>query len=113
MSKFTDFYKKLNSDESVKAAFAKAAGASGVANGTKFVDLTDAQFNALIPVAKDAGVDFTLNELKDYFKKSEDGSLSDDELEMVAGGKGNTTEYTTIQSECNNGVGSIYVPVAL
>ena len=102
MSKFAEFYAKLQSDEATKKAFAAAAKEKGIANGTAFSDLNDAQITALIPVAKGAGFDFTVKELKEYFKKGEDGALSEDELEMVAGGKGNTVTAT-----CNNGVGAI------
>lgn len=88
MSKFVEFYQKIQSDEATKTAFIKVAEENGIKAGTSFADLTDAQINALIPVAKGAGFDFTLNELKDYFNEKKDGSLSDDELEMVAGGTG-------------------------
>ncbi|MDR2559925.1 MAG: Nif11-like leader peptide family RiPP precursor [Oscillospiraceae bacterium] len=86
MSKFTEFYAKLQSDEAIKSAFIKAAKDNGVKEGTPFTDLSDGQLNALIPAAKDAGFDFTLVELKDYLSKKKAGELSDDELEAVAGG---------------------------
>jgi predicted ribosomally synthesized peptide with nif11-like leader len=47
--------------------------------------------NELLPIAKEAGFDFTLDEFKEYAQENNQsaaGRLSDDELAAVAGGTG-------------------------
>jgi predicted ribosomally synthesized peptide with nif11-like leader len=47
--------------------------------------------NELLPIAKEAGFDFTLDEFKEYAQENNQsaaGRLSDDELAAVAGGVG-------------------------
>ena len=87
MSKFKQFYDKINSDTEIGAELKKVLNEQKIPDGTPFEDLNDEQLAALIPVAEKAGLKFTLGEVKEYFAKVGGGALSDDELESVAGGK--------------------------
>jgi predicted ribosomally synthesized peptide with nif11-like leader len=87
MSKFRQFYDKINSDAEIGAEFKKVLEEQKIPAGTPFTDLNDEQILALIPVGQKAGFEFTLEEIKAYFAKMSNDELSDDELEAVAGGK--------------------------
>lgn len=83
MSKMKDLYEKVAADNTLKGKFAEimkdAERAGEVTTGEK-----------LIAFAKEAGYDITLDEMKEFFKEMEasnQGALSDAELDMVAGGK--------------------------
>jgi hypothetical protein len=101
MSKFVDFYNKINSDDALRAEFARVMKEQGVVEGTSFEDLDEKVLAALEPVASRAGVNFNLSEALAYFSKKEGGELSDFELEAVAGGAKRVpdkVEYTWVDS---------------
>jgi hypothetical protein len=84
MSKMKELYEKVAADSALRDKFAaimKDAEAAGE-------EATNAK---LIAFAKDAGAEVTPDEMRQFFKElaeSKKGSLSDTELDMVAGGKG-------------------------
>lgn len=92
MSKFLEFYNKINGDPVVTEEFKKIAEKYKLPAGVKISDLSNEVLTALIPVAEKAGFEFTVEEVKAYLKKSDEGELSDDELEAVAGGKNEVYE---------------------
>jgi len=103
MSKFKEFYDKINSDAEIGAEFKKVLEEQKIAPGTPFEKFNEENLNALIPFAKKAGFDFTLDEVKAFLKSNtEGGELSDDELEAVAGGKGNSNECSSNGVSCSN-----------
>lgn len=115
MSKFNEFYNKVSSDPTLGAAYAKVIEEQKIPAGTEFKDFTDENLTALLPIAKQAGLDFTLEEVKTYLAG---GELSDDELEAVAGGsKGansNTAGDNGTQVHCTGvGGGTVYVDVPI
>ena len=77
MSKFSDFYAKVMEDDALKAEVVKVLG------GSTFDNATDDQLAKIGDIAKGAGFDFTLEEVKAHFEESE---LDDDDLDAVAGG---------------------------
>lgn len=90
MSQMKELYEKVSKDIVLQEKFlaimndAQCAGA-------------DATKEKLTAFAKDAGYDITPDEMKDYFRElaeSEQGALSDAELDMVAGGKGGGNAFT-------------------
>ncbi|MDR2559924.1 MAG: hypothetical protein LBC86_10365 [Oscillospiraceae bacterium] len=91
MSKFTEFYNHVVSDPKFGAAFAKIIEEQKIPAGTPFENFTDENFTALLPLAKEMGLEFTLAEAKAHFSGSE---LSDDELEAVAGGSKGANQNT-------------------
>ena len=109
MSKFKGFYDKINSDAEIGAEFKKVLEEQKITPGTPFEKFSEENLNALIPLAKKAGFDFTLDEVKAFLKSNaEGGELSDDELEAVAGGKGNSNSGSGVSCSnagviCNNG----------
>ena len=67
----------------------------------------------LLPVAKDAGFDFTIGELKAYEQeKLASLKLSDDELEQVAGGKRTPVKCNKLKGRCG-AAACYYVGVGL
>lgn len=84
MSKMKELYEKVAADEALRDKFAmimKGAEDAGA-------EATEAKLAAF---AKDAGAEVTLDEMRQFFKElaeSKTGELSDIELDMVAGGKG-------------------------
>jgi len=88
MSKFLEFYNSINTDPAVGAEFKKIAEKYNIPPGASLIDFSDEVLAALIPAAEKAGFEFTLEEVKEYFKRSDGGELSEDELEAIAGGKG-------------------------
>lgn len=84
MSKMKELYEKVAADSTLQAKFAaimKGAEEAGE-------EATNAKLEAF---AKDAGAEVTLDEMRQFFKELAEpnkGELSDVELDMVAGGKG-------------------------
>ena len=82
MNKFVEFYNYVTSDAEAKAKLEALIAKGG--NMDK-----DAYFDEMIAFAKGQGYDFTKEEVVKYFADNfEEGELSDDDLEAVAGGKG-------------------------
>ncbi len=83
MSKMQELYEKVAGDSALQAKFAeimKEAEKDGEAV-TK---------EKLVAFAKEAGFDVSFEEVREYFKtlsETEEGALSDAELDSVAGGK--------------------------
>jgi predicted ribosomally synthesized peptide with nif11-like leader len=82
MSKIHDFFEKVGENQELQTKLIKiisdAEQAGETEIGTKIIDF-----------ASEAGFDITIDELREYFKEmagSEDGSLSDSELNMISGG---------------------------
>jgi hypothetical protein len=83
MSKVKELYEKVAADAALQAKFAEIM---------KDAEQTgwDTTSIKLIGFAKDAGYDVTVGEMREFFKEkteSNQGVLSDAELDMVAGGK--------------------------
>lgn len=84
MLKMKELYEKVAADSTLQDKFAvimKGAEEAGE-------EVTKAK---LVAFAKDAGAEVTLDEMRQFFKEqaeSREGELSDVELDMVAGGKG-------------------------
>ena len=85
MDKFKLFYVQAMADDSVRAEVKKILGKTPVD------EATDDQLIKLGELAKTLGLDIALDEAKAYLSKShddEEGEISADELQAVAGGKG-------------------------
>ena len=94
MSKFNDFYSRINEDEAIKAEIGAVLG------GNSFENATDEQLKNIGEIAKKAGFDFALDEVKEFFAC---GELDDDDLDAVAGGKGETYYIDQYLYVCNQG----------
>jgi predicted ribosomally synthesized peptide with nif11-like leader len=101
MGKMQELYEKVAKDgdlqEKFNAIMNESEKAGEAATGEK-----------LIAFAKDAGFDATLDEMQDFFKKlaeSNEGELSDAELDMVAGGKSRGGIFNIIGSAATLGLG--------
>ena len=81
MNKIAEFYNKVMSGEALKEKFTAIVG--NVAPDK----LSDEALGKLAELAKEAGFEITVAEAKEYFKPVE-GEISDDDLDKVAGGKG-------------------------
>ncbi|MCM1328251.1 MAG: hypothetical protein NC253_02325 [Ruminococcus sp.] len=81
MSKISEFYAKAISDEGSKAKLGEILG------GKKIGEASDEQLEKIGVLAKELGFEITVGEAKEYL--SGDAELDDDELDSVAGGKGN------------------------
>ena len=79
MDKFGEFYTKAMADESAKAEL------NAVFRGKKIGELCDDDFLKVVKTAEKLGFTITLDEVRAYFS-GEDGEMSDDELDKVAGG---------------------------
>lgn len=85
MDKFKEFYMQAMADDSVRAEVKKILGKTPVE------DATDEQLLQLGTLAKALGINISLDEAKAYLAKTsddEEGELSEEELQAVAGGKG-------------------------
>lgn len=92
MSKVSEFYAKTLSDETAKAKL-------GSILGGKFInEADDEQLRKIGVLAKEMGFEITIEEAKNYLK-GDNAELDDDDLDAVAGGKGNVQENYT----CTNG----------
>lgn len=81
MDKFTAFYNKVTSDEELAAKVAK------IFDGN-YDEINDEQLQQLSALAKEVGLDISVEEGKEYFNREDEDQLSETELDMVAGGKG-------------------------
>ena len=73
MSQMKELYAKVASDSALQAKLAEIAKAPSE--------------EKYIAFAKDAGFEVSIDDVKSYLDDSKKGDLSDDELDMVAGGK--------------------------
>ena len=87
MDKFKQFYAQSVADDTIGAEVKKILGK------TPIEDATDDQLIKLGELAKTLGLDIALDEAKAYLAKSHDdeGEISADELQAVAGGKSEVT----------------------
>ena len=99
MSKISEFYAKALADEAAKAELA------AILAGVTIQDANDEQLEKVGELAKKLGYDITVEEAKEYLNP-EEAELDDEDLEAVAGGKGDTIQYNV---HCENGVGNIQV----
>ena len=89
MDKFKEYYVQAMTDDSVRAEVKKILGRTSVD------EATDEQLIQLGELAKTLGLDIALDEAKAYLSKShddEEGEISADELQAIAGGKGDNCE---------------------
>lgn len=85
MSKLSEFYTKAISDESAKAKLSDILGG-------KFINEADEeQLKKIGLLAKEMGFEITVNEAKAYLN-GDNAELDDDDLDAVAGGKGDVSE---------------------
>ena len=96
MSKFNDFFKNIMEHSELKAEVA------GVLGDVPFEKASDEQLVKIGKIAKKAGFDFALDEVKEFFAC---GELDDDDLDAVAGGKDDTTVVRIIDVVCEIGGG--------
>lgn len=103
MSKISEFYAKALADEATKTELATILGEKTIQNAD------DEQLAKVGELAKKLGYDITIEEAKEYLNP-EEAELDDDDLEAVAGGKGDTitNNYTYT---CENGIGAVDVEV--
>ncbi len=102
MSKVSEFYAKAMADESAKAEI------SSILGGTEINAATDEQLVKIGEVAKKLGFDITVDEAKAYLNP-EEAELDEDDLDAVAGGKGDTHATCTSggSTQCKYAAGSI------
>lgn len=100
MSKISEFYAKVMEDEAAKKELI------GILGEKKFEEADDAQLAKVGELAKKLGFEITVDEAKAYFNT--DSELNEDDLDAVAGGKGNRGSIN-----CTNGVGSIETEIHL
>ncbi len=84
MSKVSEFYAKAISDERSKAKLGEILG------GKTINEATDEQLEKIGGLAKELGFEITIDEAKDYLN-SDSSELDDNDLDAVAGGKGDVT----------------------
>ena len=63
-----------------------------------------------VKIAEDSGYSFTLEDLQTYIAEHNNGELSEDELEAVAGGKRSYALYQTVRACAIGGCGGIAPP---
>lgn len=97
MSKVSEFYAKATTDEAAKKELITILG------DKKLAEASDEQLGQVGELAKKLGYDITIEEAKAYLNGSE-AELDDDDLDAVAGGKGNSGD-----TNCHNGVGNLNV----
>lgn len=85
MEKFTAFYQRVTTDEKLAARVAEILG-----DDEQIDKVTDEQLQQLSALAKEIGLDISVEEAREYLNREDDRSetLTNDQLEMVAGGKG-------------------------
>lgn len=99
MSQMKTLYEKVAVDLKLREKF------NGILQEAEKVGAEETQ-NQLLSFAKEEGYDITIDEMQRYFEglAKQEGELSDQELDMVAGGK-STAEtvlsYATLNIACN------------
>lgn len=82
MTKMKELYKKVAADADLQQKVSKILEAAG--------EDADAAGKNLVAFAKEQGYDVTVDEIKEFFNslsEISDGPLSEEELDVVAGGK--------------------------
>lgn len=89
MEKFTAFYQRVTSDEKLAARVAEILG-----DDEQIDNVTDEQLQQLSALAKEIGLDISVEEAREYLNREDDRNetLTNDQLEMVAGGKGGSSD---------------------
>jgi predicted ribosomally synthesized peptide with nif11-like leader len=88
MEKMKELYQKVAADPILRNKYKTILQETGKTEA-------DENEKKLLAFAKEAGYDVTFSEMLDFFKDMSDpdaGELSESELDMVAGGKGNIDE---------------------
>ncbi len=88
MSKITSFYTRVFSDSSAKKELTEILGNKNIE------EASDEQLIRIGELAKKLGFDISIEEAKDYISGN-NAELDEDDLDAVAGGKGQT-HYTEI-----------------
>lgn len=118
MSKVSEFYAKALADEAAKKELITILG------DNKIEEASDEQLVKVGDLAKKLGYDITVDEAKAYLN-GDDTELDEDDLDAVAGGKGDSggdstgngsgnggnIEQVKVGGDCVNGVGGINVDV--
>lgn len=92
MSKFSDFYSAASKNEEAMVKLAE------ILDGKKLVEATDEQLKEIGNVAEKLGFNITIEEAKKYLDPNS-SELDDDDLDAVAGGKGETSVVTVYKGE--------------
>lgn len=85
MDKFSEFYVKVMENDIAKKEFAE------ILEDRNIEEASDKQLLRMGKLAKKLGMEITLDEAKNYLRPSEK-ELADDDLDAVAGGKGERHE---------------------
>ena len=94
MNKVTTFYNKVLSDEKSKKEY------FGIAGDTELEKLSAEQISKLGELAKKIGIEISEEEFHEYVSG---GELDDDDLDAVAGGKGETHYKDVVIYHCDVG----------
>ena len=83
MSKMKELYEKVAADSTLQAKFAE------IMNDAEKAGKVETE-KKLVAFAKETGYEVTVEEMDDFFNKleTEEGPLSEEELDAVAGGEG-------------------------
>ena len=96
MSKISEFYAKAVSDEKAKAKLGEIMGDKPIN------EADESQLKKIGALAKELGFEITVEEAKNYLSGS-NSELDDDDLNAVAGGKGEVN----VNCETNGNTGTI------
>ena len=89
MSQMKELYNKVANDKALQAKFAEI--------------MKDASEEKLVAFAKEAGFDVSVDDVKAYMADKAKGELSENDLDMVAGGKADV--YKVFESIATLGIG--------
>ena len=92
MLQMQELYEKVSKDESLQEKYAEIIKAEKSREETE---------KELINFAKDEGFDVTMEDIKAFFKElseKKEGAISEAELDMVAGGKGGSTDNLSLKT---------------
>ena len=101
MEKMQELYDKVAKDEALQEKF------NEIMNGVEGADQEEVAAK-LVAFAKESGYDVTPEEIQAFFKslaENQNGSLSDAELDMVAGGKSKDGSWSIFCSVFSLGIG--------
>lgn len=94
MDKFTAFYQRITTDEALAARVTEILG-----DDEQIDNVTDEQLQQLSALAKEIGLDISVEEAKEYLNREDDEKLTNAELDMVAGGKISDSERNKVIKE--------------
>lgn len=92
MSKISDFYSTLMQDEVLKKEFVKILGEKSI------LEANDSQLMEIGKIAEKLGLEISLDEAKNFLSGNS-MELDDDDLDAVAGGKGETSKIELYKGE--------------